>query len=266
MPDSDYSPYSPAIDDRQFATTLASGLELLRCFRVGENALGNRDFVRRTGLSKPIVSRLAYTLVELGYLRRDEIDRKYRLGAGVLSLSYPLLAGMRIRQIARPLMRELAVRVRGAVSLGMRDQLNMVYIESCVAQKRSLAHPDVGAIRPLLQTAMGRAWLAAVTPAERQVALNQLRIALPEQFQQYQSQLNQAMHDYAERGICVALGDLQKNVHAVAVPVCSPVDAETLVFNCAVPAQSTQALTLIEEVAPRLMTMVSNVEIAAGIR
>ena len=256
----------PDPEDRQFAATLARGLEMLRCFRVGENALGNKDFAARVCLSKATVSRLAYTLTELGYLRHDERERKYRLGAGVLSMGYALLAGMRIRQIARPLMRELAVQVRGAVSLGMRDQANMVYIESCRAHGRSLARPDVGAIRPILRTAMGRAWLAAATPKEREVALNQLRVAVPAQLRLYQPQLEQALRDYAEHGVCLSRGDMQKNVHVVAVPLCTPVDAEILVFNCAVPAQSAQARALLDELAPRLTAMVSNVEIAAGLR
>ncbi|MFM0212209.1 IclR family transcriptional regulator [Paraburkholderia sediminicola] len=256
----------PEEDDRQFAFTLARGLEILRCFQPGEVALGNKDFVARTGLSKATVSRLAYTLTELGYLRHDEAARNYRLGGGVLSMGYPLLAGMRIRQIARPFMRELALQVRGSVSLGMRDQSNMVYIECCPRDKRIRARPDVGAVRPILRMAMGRAWLAAVAPQEREVALNRLRIAVPDQWQQYGAQVQQALHDYQQTGACFSYGDALKNAYGVGVPLCAPVDAETLVFNCAVPAQSSQGRRLIDEIAPRLIAMVSNVEIAAGLR
>ncbi len=256
----------PDDDDRQFAFTLARGLEILRCFQPGEVALGNKDFVARTALSKATVSRLAYTLTELGYLRHDETARNYRLGGGVLSMGYPLLAGMRIRQIARPFMRELALQVRGSVSLGMRDQSNMVYIECCPGDKRIRARPDVGAVRPILRMAMGRAWLAAVAPQEREVALNRLRIAVPDQWQQYGAQVQQALHDYQQTGACFSYGDAQKNAYGVGVPLCAQVDAETLVFNCAVPAQSAQGRRLIDDIAPRLLTMVSKVEIAAGLR
>ncbi|WP_328807403.1 IclR family transcriptional regulator [Paraburkholderia elongata] len=256
----------PDDDDRQFAFTLARGLEILRCFLPGVAALGNKDFVERTGLSKATVSRLAYTLTELGYLRHDKVARNYRLGGGVLSMGYPLLASMRIRQIARPFMRELALQVRGSVSLGMRDQSNMVYIECCPGDKRIRARPDVGAVRPILRMAMGRAWLAAVTPQEREVALNRLRIAVPDQWQLYGAQVQQALHDYQQAGVCFSYGDMQKNAYGVAAPLCAQIDAETLVFNCAVPAQSAQGRRLIDDIAPRLLTMVSNVEIAAGLR
>ncbi|MEJ8854452.1 helix-turn-helix domain-containing protein [Variovorax robiniae] len=83
-----------AAQDKQFANTLARGLELLMCFTPEQSVLGNKEFVARTGLDKATVSRLAYTLAQLGYLRHDKAIGKYRLGAPVLSMGYPLLASM----------------------------------------------------------------------------------------------------------------------------------------------------------------------------
>src|SRR3972149_9794841 len=108
--------------DRQFATTLARGLEVLRCFTPMEPMLGNKEISLRTGLPKPTVSRLTYTLTKLGYLRHNMRLGKYQLGSAVLSIGYPLLASMSIRQIARPFMKELADYTSGAVNMGIRDR------------------------------------------------------------------------------------------------------------------------------------------------
>ena len=86
--------------DRQFATTLARGLEVLRCFTPLEPLLGNKEISVRTGLPKPTVSRLTYTLTKLGYLRHNMRLGKYQLGSAVLSIGYPLLASMNVRQVA----------------------------------------------------------------------------------------------------------------------------------------------------------------------
>src|SRR5687767_14192389 len=107
--------------DRQFSMNLARGLEVLRAFTATEPMLGNREIADRTGLPKPTVSRLTYTLTLLGYLARDPGLQKYRLGSGVLSLSHPLLASLHIRQVARPLMEQLARNTGCTVNLGMRD-------------------------------------------------------------------------------------------------------------------------------------------------
>ena len=90
--------------DPGFATTLANGLGILEAFRNSTGPLSNSEIAQRTGLSRPTVSRLAYTLEELGYLRRDRNGR-YEPGVGILAIAYPLLAGLKLRQMARPLMR-----------------------------------------------------------------------------------------------------------------------------------------------------------------
>ena len=129
--------------DRQFATTLARGLEVLRCFTPLEPMLGNKEISVRTGLPKPTVSRLTYTLTKLGYLRHNMRLGKYQLGSAVLSIGYPLLASMSIRQIARPFMKELADYANGSVNMGIRDRLNMVYVEACRSGNLTTL-PDIG--------------------------------------------------------------------------------------------------------------------------
>lgn len=70
-----------------FATTLARGLSLVEAFGPDDLWLGNAELSRRTGLSKPTVSRLTSTLIELGYLTRNG-DGKFRPGVRLLALAY----------------------------------------------------------------------------------------------------------------------------------------------------------------------------------
>ncbi|WP_154392753.1 helix-turn-helix domain-containing protein, partial [Bordetella pertussis] len=74
-----------------FITALARGLDVLRCFRPGVRALGNLDLARLTGLPKPTISRITYTLTELGYLRYHADTGKYAMhGSPALSLRLPV--------------------------------------------------------------------------------------------------------------------------------------------------------------------------------
>src|SRR5690606_26151457 len=120
----------------------------------------------RTSLSRATVSRLTYTLTTRGMLLYDKQLRRYRLGAAALSLSYPLLASISIRQLARPLMRQLADQVGGSVSIGMQERLHMVYLETSRGHEAIGFRPDIGAQLPMLSTAMGRAWLAQAPESE----------------------------------------------------------------------------------------------------
>lgn len=72
--------------DHRFATTLASGLELLRCFTVSGPALGNRELADLLRLPKSTISRLTFTLTALGFLRKNQALGKYELGPAVLGI------------------------------------------------------------------------------------------------------------------------------------------------------------------------------------
>ena len=250
--------------DRQFATTLARGLEVLRCFTPLEPMLGNKEISVRTGLPKPTVSRLTYTLTKLGYLRHNMRLGKYQLGSAVLSIGYPLLASMSVRQIARPFMTELAAYCSGAVSMGIRDRMSMVYVESCRSGNGIATLPDIGTDVPIAQSVIGRAFIASCTPPEREAVLNQMKVKEPEMYRKNRPQIDKAMEDIRNRGFCVSIGELLRDVHAVGVPMRRTVDGEVVAFNCAVPAFVLKKGQLEEDIGPRLVAMVRNIEAALG--
>jgi DNA-binding IclR family transcriptional regulator len=260
------APYSYEHEgDRQFATTLARGLEVLRCFTPLETMLGNKEISVRTGLPKPTVSRLTYTLTKLGYLRHNMRLGKYQLGSAVLSIGYPLLASMSVRQVARPFMKELADYCRGSVSMGIRDRLNMVYVESSRNGNALTMLPDIGTAVPIAQAAIGRAFLAACTPAEREAVLNQIKVKEPELHRKFRPAIDKSLEDIRARGFCASVGELRREVSAVAVPMRRTVDGEIVAFNCGVPSFALKNGQLEEDIGPRLVAMVRTIEAALGI-
>src|SRR4051812_7404599 len=102
--------------DRKFVVALARGLEVLRAFRAGDHLLGNHEISSRTGLPKPTVTRLTYTLTRLGYLTPVPRFGKYALAPAALALGYTALAGQGIRPVAQPFMQALADYSGGAVA------------------------------------------------------------------------------------------------------------------------------------------------------
>ena len=251
--------------DRQFATTLARGLEVLRCFTPLEPLLGNKEISVRTGLPKPTVSRLTYTLTKLGYLRHNMRLGKYQLGSAVLSIGYPLLASMNVRQVARPLMKELADYCNGSVSMGVRDRLNMVYVECCRSGNGITTLPDIGTSVPISQSVIGRAFLAACTPPEREAVLNQMKVKEPETHRKFRPSIDKSLDDIRARGFCASMGELRREVYGVGVPMRRTVDGEIVSFNCAVPAFMVRKGQLEEDLGPRLVAMVRNIEASLGL-
>ena len=161
--------------DRQFVTALARGLSILRAFRCEDRVLGNQELAIRTRLPKPTVTRLTYTLTELGYLNYNTEFGKYELGTSVLALGYAALANFDIRQMARPHMRALSEANNVGVGLATPDGQSMVYIEYCSPPTLVTLRIDVGLRLPMIETATGLAYLSGVDDLERQRLMKKIR-------------------------------------------------------------------------------------------
>ena len=251
-------------DHLSFATTLANGLAVLGCFSGAQPSLGNKDISDRLGLSRPTVSRLTFTLVALGYLRREKQTGKYLLGPAVLSLGYPLLSQLAIRQVAAAEMLELARLAHGPVSVGARDRLQVVYVETAQGAESSSTKPGIGSTRPMLRTAMGRAVLRAHPEAERAVLEKRLRQALPQEWEAHASGLRRAYAEIGKRGFCTVVGEWRQTLAAVAVPMKAPLHGLHLAFSVTVPSYSDEAAALQTSIGPRLVELVRRVEATLG--
>ena len=241
-----------------FATTLARGLSLVEAFGPADLWLGNAELARRTGLSKPTVSRLTSTLIELGYLIRDDAG-KFRPGVRLLALAYPVLRGFAIRQIARPLMMDVAREIRGAVSLGTIDRLSVIYIETARSTDPHPLSPDVGNNAPLIQSAIGRALLAQLDETRRKKVLERARLETPQMWKIHHGKAAQALLDCAQRRFCLSYGDFNPNVHAVGVPLLTLQDGTPLALNCAVPAFRLGHAQLENDIAPRAVALAASI-------
>jgi DNA-binding IclR family transcriptional regulator len=247
--------------DPQFATTLARGLDILRCFTPEDTLLGNSQIAARTGLSRPTVARFTYTLMQLGYLRTDPVAGKYMLAPAVLSLGYPMLASIAPRQLVRAPMAELAAHVNGAVSMGVRDRLNVVYVET--SRSRNLLSgqlSDIGMTHPMIASAMGHAYIASCSGKVRDALLNTIKVTMPEQWRAFSAALARNIRHYERTGFCVSHGEFLAGFYSVGVPMHAVSARETYMFNCVMPASAVTPTKLETEVGPRLLALVRGIQ------
>ncbi|MGF3021882.1 IclR family transcriptional regulator [Methylobacterium aquaticum] len=249
--------------DRDFVAALARGLEILRAFRREGEALGNGDFAERTGLSKSTVSRLTYTLHKLDYLSWDPATARYRLAPPVLSLGFSCLAGMPLRQIAKPYMQELADYTGMPVALASPDRLSMVYLERCRGANAVTLAIEVGAHIKMATTAVGRAYLAVLPPDQRAALFEQLEKHEGAAWVDMRRGIEAAIECYQERGYCMSLTEWKPDVNAVAVALAPRDGSPVMAFNCGGPSQSLTRDWIETDVAPRLVDLVRRVSAVA---
>lgn len=198
--------------------SLQRGVTVLRAFRPGSELLGNGDIAERAGLSPATVSRLTQTLMDVGYLEYDPRYRAYRLGAGVLSIGHAMRTGSSLLRVARPLMAVLARRMRINVGLAVQDNDEMVYLESLRFNDKASQRVIVSGHRvPIELTALGRAYLAAMSEPERSAILARLKAKGLRRWPTIERDIREASLSVATKGYCTATW--QPQVVALATPL-----------------------------------------------
>jgi DNA-binding IclR family transcriptional regulator len=249
--------------DRSFVVALSRGLDVLRAFHPNDGLLGNQELAARTNLPKPTISRLTYTLTKLGYLTPVPRFEKYQLAPSAMALGYAALANLGVRHLSEPYREELMRETGGAVAVGGRDRHSMIYF----GQSRTGllgVQLDVGSRVPIATSAMGRAYIWALPDDERSTLLRELRDHYGNRWSKMRDGIERAGEMLARNGFTISAGEWQEDVHAVGVPLKLNDGTGPYAFNCGAPAFRFTEDRLINDIGPRLVTMVRNIEAALG--
>lgn len=252
--------------DPYFAGTLAKGLLILQTFVSDPRAHANSEFAAKLGLSRPTVSRLCRTLLTMGFLDHDERLDRYFIGPAAVALGYPYVINTPMLALMRPAMQQLADRVEGAVSVGVTMDLDVVYLETCSHEDGTLKRPGVGAVRSIVETAMGRAWLAQLTAAGRQEFLSRVKRERPEEYARCSEGVRESLAQHGRRGFSINLGDAGFGVLAAGVAARMHYGPRHLLFNCAVPGYRWKKAQLLDTIGPGLMQVVAAADRQTGLR
>jgi DNA-binding IclR family transcriptional regulator len=219
---------SPA--DRKFVTALSRGLDVLRCFGPRDRWLANQEIARRTGLAKPTVSRLAYTLTRLGYLRSSE---------------------------ATSFLQELSQYTKASVHLAVNDRLSMQVVDTYWNSASFVI--DIGSRVPVATTSLGRAFVSALPALDRKRILEAMRVARPAEWPVNRKRMEQAFRDFDAHGFCFGLGDWRREINAVAAPLLLPDGTGPIVVGVSGAAFQLEPEVLKRDVGPRLLALLGNV-------
>ena len=140
--------------------TLARGLDVLELFASSAPELSQKQISDTLGLPMPTVHRLTALLTERGWLDRDPVTRRLRLGLEMARLVPALMAGMRLPELARPHLLRLASDVGEAVNVAILEGPDIVYLLSESGDRLLTSNVTVGTRLPAHCTALGKCLLA----------------------------------------------------------------------------------------------------------
>ena len=200
--------------------TLPRGLDVLELFASAGSELSQKEISEALGLPMPTVHRLVAVLTDRGWLDRDPVTRRLRLGLGLARLIPALLAGMRLPELARPHVVRLAATVRETVNLAILEGGHVVYLLSETGDRLLAPRVAVGLRLPAHCTALGKCLLA-------QLPDDLARLALGEEPYERRTgrtrtafrQLHTDLESIRASGVAVSEEEYEVGLVSIAVPV-----------------------------------------------
>ncbi len=153
-------------DSSLFVGSVEKGFSVLHAFSRSRKPLSLTEIASETGMGKSAAQRFCYTLVQLGFLERDESSRRMRPSAKLLELSHTYLASNPISSIAAPYLLQARENSGEAVNLALPMEQDVIYIARLSSSNSHILHPIVGGRAPMFCTSSGRAYLSTQTPED----------------------------------------------------------------------------------------------------
>jgi IclR family acetate operon transcriptional repressor len=223
--------------DETSVGTLARGLDVLGLFAESGGELSQTEIADALGLPLPTVHRLTGVLAARGYLDRDARTRRFRLGLEVARLMPALLSGLRLPEIARTHLAQLASETGEAVNLAVLDGADVVYLVSEAGGRLLTSQAPAGLRLPAHCSALGKALLAQLPPQDAREALG------PEPYESRTpatrttwAALAAALDEVREGGVAISDEEYEVGLVSVAIPVAWEDGPGTAAINVSLPA------------------------------
>jgi IclR family transcriptional regulator, acetate operon repressor len=149
-------------DRNDLSSVLSKVDRILGAFDVDHPTLSLAELMRRTGLAKSTLHRLVGTLVDARLLERS--DGQLQLGLRLFELGQLVPRQRALRDAALPFMEDLFEVTHETVQLGVRDGIEILYVEKIMGHRTVRSPSRVAGRMPLYCTAIGKAVLAFSPP------------------------------------------------------------------------------------------------------
>ncbi len=141
--------------------------DILELFLSEKKPIGITDFSRRLGLAKTTVSSIVGTLDTLGFLEKDHLTGRYRLGPQIFQLGMKCATGMDVVTLGRAWLERLCFQFMEPVNVGVLVGEKVTIIMRTEPENRYMVFPEAGSVIPAHSTCIGKMLYAHMENSKR---------------------------------------------------------------------------------------------------
>jgi IclR family pca regulon transcriptional regulator len=258
----------PSTPSRRFSGSVGKAFHILSAFSIDRPDLSASQVAEATGLDRSTAHRFLTTLVDIRVVVQDPVTRRYRLGLLVLDYAYVLLNTLEIRRIALSHLEELQRDVPGTISLGIRDQTEVMLVERSFGPWVPSGGFEVGQRLPMHASATGLAVLAFLPSTELESVVDRLQLEprTPRTVRDRETLLMR-LAETRSRGYATSDEELMLGLRSIAVPILDRSGAAVASVSLARRTTASSSMrTLVGEVAAPLQAVAERISAAVGHR
>lgn len=200
--------------------SVEKALELLNVLADASAPLSLAELSHRTGWPKSTIYGLLSSLRHFMVVEQSEVDGRYRLGIRLFELGNIVAGSISIIALAKEHLRDIALQIGENANLGMLKGNEVLYLDQADSGMSLRVVAQVGMHAPLYCTAMGKAMLAHLPPAQLRSTLQSLdyKAFTPHTIVD-QQRLSEEIALTRSRGYAIENGEMRIGLRAVAAPV-----------------------------------------------
>jgi DNA-binding IclR family transcriptional regulator len=208
------------INSRYHVTNLERALRVFELLAENPQGLTSSDISKQLAVSRNSVFRIASTLVDHGFLTREDDRRTFHLSLKLLSIGIKSRSAPSVVEQALPIMHQLQSKYRETIPLGVLSGEQGVVLEEVEGTHHFRYVLDAGKLFYLHTSAPGKAMMAYLPKDEQTELVNKLEYKVfNERTIDSPKRLKAELVEVREKGYAVDRAEEIEGMHCVGAPI-----------------------------------------------
>jgi IclR family pca regulon transcriptional regulator len=244
--------------DRDYVTSFARGLEVIRAFTRTRRSMTLSEVAERTGMNRAATRRFLLTLVREGYAETD--GKKFQLLPKILDLGFSALASLGLTAVVQPILDELADAVQESCFAVILDGEFVVYVARSHPRRVMVASVDIGSRAPAHLMSSGRVLLSTLSEEALEAYLNSVKLErLTPTTVTSKIKLKALIDEARQRGYSIVDQEYEVGLRSISAPVRDRAGQIIAALNVACPSPRFTIDDMRTKVLPKLLESASTV-------
>ncbi len=241
--------------------SVVKAFNLLEVLARSERPMGVTALSEGTGLGKSNVHRLLQTFIELGYVETSG-SGNYRASLRLWEYGSLVVSRLNVRQLARPMMENLALITRETVHLSELQRGEVLYLDKIESSEPIRAYTQLGGRAPAYCTATGKAMLAFEDPGVWRSSLEGAEVFTQKTISTFERFETEAWRIRTQK-YAINRGEWRTDVLGLAAPIIDGNGKVVAAIGISGPASRLDAQEL-ETIAPNVVSQAMQLSLALG--